>query len=205
MDIKPFTDILSKFNIVLFVVFACSGVILFDCLGLNEKIGISDLSKNYLMYVGFAFMATAASLAFLVAEFVWRGIKWVFNNWWTNREFLNSIEGSLNNLSNKDIVILLRYFTEQTDNIWIVAPSPEVKSLCDKAFIGQSSSVGHLLGGNLAVSLYELNPVVKQQIKDHIKKRIGGEIMSNEMYNFIVRNKPTYYDDFEKYRTYFNI
>ncbi|MGR2920774.1 super-infection exclusion protein B [Acinetobacter sp. 1125_18A] len=195
MDIKPFTDILSKFNSLLFAVFASTGVITFDIFSIKEKIGLSETSELVKLIglgIGILWLLSGFCLLILLVEFICSSLKNRYLEWSSNKYFKNNFKNNLNSLSNKEIVILLQYLEEDANTIWLPIDAPEVIRLLNNRFLILESNEGRNMSNGMIICLLSINTEVKDEIFNHITEKFGESLNRDIVNNFIRRHQPSY-------------
>ena len=124
--VKVFLDIFRTHNILLYVACITTGVLSYNVLGVAELAGYTEIQSGYKNYTSFIFLVSLITIIVLSARSIVVGIKnyWIANA--SGAEVQQQIEAKIINLSNKEKAVLLQFYIQQSETIWLPFRGQEV-------------------------------------------------------------------------------
>ncbi|GEM_PF-2714618 len=205
---KHYIEILSKFNSLLFAIFACTSVITFDILSIKEKIGLSGSAEPVKLIgigAGILWLLSGFCLLILLVEFVLSSLKNRYNEWSLNKNFKKNFKNNLNSLSNKEIVILLQYLIKNENTIWLPIDAPEVIRLFNNRFLILESNQGRNMSNGMTICPLSINADAKDEIFNHIQSKFGDTVNPSQIKSFISLHKPAYLNSITEHKQLWKI
>ncbi|CAA0185596.1 MULTISPECIES: super-infection exclusion protein B [Acinetobacter] len=203
-NVDTIVNILKKFNIILFILFGCSAVITFDIFGIRERIGLVDLDKLYLSVIGIIFLVTSFCLIFLIFSSIFIFIKNYLLEKLSEKNFKKNLPEILQGLSNKEIVVMMQFFVEQSNTVWLPIDAPEVSNLSNKNLIFLSSTRGRNLSNGMIICHYSVNEEIKEDFANYLQTKITQPFDKNANL-FMRENMPIYINEIREHKRIWKI
>ncbi|MDH2497030.1 super-infection exclusion protein B [Acinetobacter baumannii] len=203
-NVDTIVNILKKFNIILFILFGCSAVITFDIFGIRERIGLVDLDKLYLSVIGIIFLVTSFCLIFLIFSSIFIYIKNYLLEKLSEKNFKKNLPEILQGLSNKEIVVMMQFFVEQSNTVWLPIDAPEVSNLSNKNLIFLSSTRGRNLSNGMIICHYSVNEEIKEDFANYLQTKITQPFDKNANL-FMRENMPIYINEIREHKRIWKI
>lgn len=203
-SVSTVINILKKFNIILFVLFGVSLVITFDIINIRERIGINDLDKIYLSIIGIIFLITGFCLIFLIFDSIFRTTKSYICENLNERRFKKSLPKILNDLSDKEIAVMMQFLVENSDTIWLPNQAPEVSSLSNKNLIFLSSPSGRNIANGMAIFHYTVNTDINDVFSKFLSDKIGEPFSDNALL-YMRTHLPVYMREIQEHKRIWKI
>ncbi|MFA3679763.1 superinfection exclusion B family protein [Acinetobacter baumannii] len=203
-NVDTIVNILKKFNIILFILFGCSAVITFDIFGIRERIGLVDLDKLYLSVIGIIFLFTSFCLIFLIFSSIFIFIKNYLLEKLSEKNFKKNLPEILQGLSNKEIVVMMQFFVEQSNTVWLPIDAPEVSNLSNKNLIFLSSTRGRNLSNGMIICHYSVNEEIKEDFANYLQTKITQPFDKNANL-FMRENMPIYINEIREHKRIWKI
>lgn len=202
---KLVLNIFRTHNIILYILFVCSAVITFDLLGLRKILGIDLIGQPYIAIIGVIFLICVASFAFLIANSVFGNIILKIKNFFKVRSLKKELEKNIGDLSKREIVIILLYFLQDTDTIWLPLEGAEITSLVRKKLIFLSQVNGRGMTNGMRIFHYSTYPGVKDRFRQEYPEFFGTEEDVTDLMDFIRKNTPPYIHEMNEMNRTWNI
>lgn len=198
-------NIFRTHNIILYILFICSGVITFDFFELRRILGIHHLGQPYMAIAGLIFLICVASFAFLIANSIFGSLTLKCKNFLVARSLKKAQKKNIEDLSDKEIVILLQYFIQDTDTVWLPMQGTEITSLVRKKIIFLSHNSGRGITNGMQIFHYSTYPDVKEIFIEKYPQFLGDDVDSENINQFIKRNTPPYLVEMQQMNRRWNI
>lgn len=203
--LKLVLNIFRTHNIILYILFVCSAVITFDLWGLRKVLGIDLIGQPYIAIIGLLFLVCVASFAFLIANSIFGNLLSKIKKILNDRSLKKEIEKNMGNLSNREIVIILMYFLQDADTIWLPMQGAEITSLVRKNLIFLSHKNGRGITNGMQIFHYSTYPGVKERFSEEYPQFFGNEDDVTELMEFIENNTPPYIHEMNDMNRRWNI
>ncbi|MFW1635480.1 super-infection exclusion protein B [Acinetobacter oleivorans] len=203
--LKLVLNIFRTHNIILYILFVCSAVITFDLLGLRKILGIDLIGQPYIAIIGLLFLVCVASFAFLIVNSIFGNLVSKFTKILNDRTLKKELEMNIGNLSDREIVIILMYFLQNADTIWLPMQGAEITSLVRKNLIFLSNKNGRGINNGMQIFHYSIYPGVKDRFAEEYPQFFGNEDDVSETVKFIRNNTPPYINEMNEMNRRWNI
>ncbi|WP_279722389.1 super-infection exclusion protein B [Acinetobacter baumannii] len=203
--IKPILNIFKTHNILLYILFVSSTVITFDLFGLRKVLGIDLIGQPYIAIIGMLFLICLASFVFLTVSSIYGNLITKIKEKIQARSFKKELEKNIRNLSDREIVIILLYFMQDSDTIWLPLQGAEVTSLVRKKIIFLSQVNGRNMTNGMQIFHFSTFPDVKEQFEENYPQFFGDEVDVRKVNNFIKNNTPSYIYEMNEMNRRWNI
>ena len=185
-------NIFRTHNIILYILFICSGVITFDFFELRKILGIHYLGQPYIAIAGLVFLICVASFAFLIVNSIFGNVFSRIKNYFSERTLRIEQEKNIEALADKEVVILLQYFIQDTDTVWLPMQGTEITSLVRKKLIFLSHNSGRGITNGMQIFHYSVYPGVKEKFVQKYPHFFGDDADVSAINSFIKKNTPRY-------------
>lgn len=184
-------NIFRTHNIILYILLLSSSVITFDILGLRKVLGIEELGQPYLAIIGILFIISLAGFMFVLFNGLFGGLKEAIQRYYEEKKFKKELNGLIENLTDKEIVILSLYIIEDANTIWLPMQAPETTSLVSKKLIFMASKYGRNMSNGMIIFHYSIDKDVKERFEIFLSELFTDPWKDN-FENFFTENKPSY-------------
>ena len=188
--VKPILDIFRTNNIILYILFISSTIITFDFLDMRQRLSLDSLGKFYFALIGVVFLVSTSCICFLIINSVFSGLLEKVKDRLYERKLLKQVDETLNNLSNKEIVILSQYLAENTETMWMPMQGTEITSLVQKQILYLASSNGRGISNGMTIFHYSINPLIKDKVFTFLKELFDDQEIE-DVRRFISQNEPS--------------
>ncbi|MDO7434572.1 super-infection exclusion protein B [Acinetobacter baumannii] len=203
-NVDTIVNILKKFNIILFILFGSSAVVTFDIFDIRERIGLVDLDKLYLSVIGIIFLVTSFCLIFLIFSNIFTIIKTYVIEKLSEKKFKEKLPEILQGLSNKEVVVMMQFFAQESNTVWLPIDAPEVSNLSNKNLIFLSSSRGRNLNNGMVISHYSINEEIKKDFEIYLDNKFKESDRDN-VNLFMQVNTPQYIHEIQEHKRIWKI
>lgn len=180
-------DIFRTHNILLYVVCVATGLLSYNVFGLAELTGFVNIKAEYKNYAGLIFLISAITVLVLCIKSIVVFFRDSIVERADKQESERLIEQKLKNLTNPEKAVLLQYFIQNSETIWLPLTGQEVVELCNSHILILASTAARPTIAGQAVML-KLPMELMQRLA-----RMYPEIYSNKCDQGVVR------DLFEKF------
>lgn len=179
---KAILDIFRTHNILLYVVCIASGLLSYNVLGLGELTGFANINSDYKNYIGLIFLISGITITVLCIKSIIAFFHGKFINNRNQNELRILIEEKIANLTNQEKAVLIQFFIQQSETIWLPFRTQEVVELINSEIISLASNSARMtLVGEAA--MLKLSTEMKQKLA-----MAYPEIYSNNFDKKIVEN-----------------
>ncbi|MFX5295252.1 super-infection exclusion protein B [Acinetobacter baumannii] len=203
--IKPILNIFKTHNILLYILFVSSTVITFDLFGLRKVLGIDLIGQPYIAIIGMLFLICLASFVFLTVSSIYGNLITKIKEKIQAKSFKKELEKNIQNLSDREIVIILLYFMQDSDTIWLPLQGAEVTSLVRKKIIFLSQVNGRNMTNGMQIFHFSTFLDVKELFEENYPQFFGDEVDVRKLNNFIKNNTPSYIYEMNEMNRRWNI
>ncbi|WP_180043719.1 MULTISPECIES: super-infection exclusion protein B [unclassified Acinetobacter] len=151
--IKAFLDIFRTHNILLYVVCIASGLLSYNVFNLAELTGFDAIKPDYKNYVGLVFLFSLITILVLCIKSIVAYLRQLIAERKYNQEKERLIEQKLNSLTNPEKAVLLQYFIQNSETIWLPVTGQEVVELCNAHILMLASNTARATIAGQAVML----------------------------------------------------
>ncbi|WP_411684291.1 super-infection exclusion protein B [Acinetobacter indicus] len=133
--IKSFLDIFRTHNVLLYVVCITTAFLSYNIFGAADLTGYTNIKSEYKNYTGLVFFLSAITISILIARSLYKFISNCWNNSRLEKLSEDDIKQKIKNLSNKEKAVLLQFFIQQSETIWLPFQAQEVAELINSNLI----------------------------------------------------------------------
>ena len=198
-------NIFRTHNIILYILFICSGVITFDFFELRKILGIHHLGQPYIAIAGLIFLICVASFAFLIVNSIFGNVSSRIKNYFSERTLRIELGKNIEVLTDKEVVILLQYFIQDTDTVWLPMQGTEITSLVRKKLIFLSHNTGRGITNGMQIFHYSVYPDVKEKFIQEYPHFFGDEFDRKSVNIFMKKNTPPYITEMHEMNRRWNL
>lgn len=161
--IKAFLDIFRTHNILLYVVCIAAGLLSYNVFGAAELTGFVNIKPEYKNYVGLVFLVSVITILVLCIKSIVTYSRLLIAERNNKQERERLIEQKLNSLTNPEKAVLLQYFIQNSETIWLPLSGQEVVELCNSHILMLASTMARPTIAGEAVML-KLPMTLKQRL-----------------------------------------
>lgn len=197
--IKAILDIFRTHNILLYVVCIASGLLSYNVLGVAELTGYASVKNDYKNYIGMIFFVSSITITVLLIKTVITFLKDFIISSDSDRKSRKIIENKIVNLTNQEKAVLLQFFIQQSETIWLPFRAQEVVELINSGVISLASnaarmtSVGEAAMLNLPMCrMQELASIHPEIYSEEYDKNLVDNLVNHSTPNSVrevVRNR----------------
>ncbi|ENW97353.1 super-infection exclusion protein B [Acinetobacter dispersus] len=184
--ISALLDIFRKHNILLYGVLIVSGVLTYNIWGLSDITGFIKIEDKYKNYVALAFLFSAAIVFLLILKSIFL----FFKNHVVDRSNKIDAEAAykekLVNLTKKEQAVLLQFFIQQSETIWLPWRGQEVVELVNAGVLNlASTSLQMTRAGEAALlkiqksTMHELASIYSDTFSSKYDSKVVQDIVQN--------------------------
>ncbi|HFF2859844.1 TPA: hypothetical protein ACGCCS_002273, partial [Acinetobacter baumannii] len=118
--------------------------------------------------------------------------------------FKKNLPEILQGLSNKEIVVMMQFFVEQSNTVWLPIDAPEVSNLSNKNLIFLSSTRGRNLSNGMIICHYSVNEEIKEDFANYLQTKITQPFDKNANL-FMRENMPIYINEIREHKRIWKI
>lgn len=133
-------DIFRTHNILLYVVCVATGLLSYNVFGLAELTGFVNIKAEYKNYAGLIFLISAITVLVLCIKSIVVYFRDSIVERAGEQERERLIEQKLENLTNPEKAVLLQYFIQNSETIWLPLAGQEVVELCNSHILTLAST-----------------------------------------------------------------
>ncbi|HFG6905495.1 super-infection exclusion protein B [Acinetobacter baumannii] len=202
--INSVLDIFRTHNILLYGVLFVSGVLTYNFAGLSDVTGYLNIDVKYRNYVALAFLFSAIIVFLLVIKSIFL----FFKNYIVEKEDkINTealIQEKLANLTRKEHAVLMQFFIQNSETIWLPLRAQEIVELMNARIITLASNAARMtwvgeaamlkLPKNTMQKLTEVHPqlysaqydrnLVKDILENHTPESVRVVKESQSLYGY---------------------
>lgn len=202
--ISAVLDIFRKHNILLYGVLIVSGVLTYNIWGLSDITGFIKIEDKYKNYVALAFLFSATIVFLLILKSIFL----FFKNHVVDRSNKIDAEAAykekLADLTKKEQAVLLQFFIQQSETIWLPWRGQEVVEFINAGILVLASNASQMTRAGEAVMLkiqkstkHELaslyphifshkydNKIVQDILQNHTPESVRVVLESRRLYGF---------------------
>lgn len=160
---KIILDTFRTHNIVLYVVAITSGLLSYNVLGVADLTGYTSIKSDYKNYIGLVFLVTTITVLVLCGKSVLEYFLGIFYDNGQKKQIEKRVKKKINSLTNQEKAVLLQFFIQQSETIWLPFRTQEVVELINSnILILASNSARMTLVGEAA--MLKLSIEMKQKL-----------------------------------------
>ena len=156
--IKAILDIFKTHNILLYVVCIASGLLSYNILGVADLTGYTAFTSEYKKYIGLAFFVSGITIVVLCLKSIIAYFRDSITYNSSKKQFDEIVDQKLGNLTNQEKAVLLQFFIQQSETIWLPLRTQEVVELLNSGIISLASNAARMtLVGEAAMLKLSIN------------------------------------------------
>jgi hypothetical protein len=163
--IKAGFDIFRTHNILLYVVAITSGLLSYNFFGVADLTGYALIKADYKNYVGLIFLISTITIVVLCVKSFINCIRNSLSESSFKKQANKRIEQKLENLTNQEKAVLLQFFIQESETIWLPFRSQEIVELINSNILTLASNSARMtLVGEAA--MLNLSVFMKERLAD---------------------------------------
>ncbi|WP_394661582.1 super-infection exclusion protein B [uncultured Acinetobacter sp.] len=137
---KIILDTFRTHNIVLYVVAITSGLLSYNVLGVADLTGYTSIKSDYKNYIGLVFLVTTITVLVLCGKSILEYFLGIFYDNGQKKQIEKRVKKKINNLTNQEKAVLLQFFIQQSETIWLPLRAQEIVELINSDIINLASN-----------------------------------------------------------------
>ncbi|WP_407503369.1 super-infection exclusion protein B [Acinetobacter baumannii] len=142
--IKTVLDIFRTHNILLYVVAITSGLLSYNIFGVSDLTGYALIKTEFKNYVGLAFLVSTITILVLCTKSIINYIRDLLSNSSFKKQSGRRIKEKIENLTNQEKAVLLQFFIQESETIWMPFRTQEVVELMNSNILTLASNAARM-------------------------------------------------------------
>ncbi|ENX34911.1 hypothetical protein F889_01551 [Acinetobacter colistiniresistens] len=184
--INAVLDIFRKHNILLYGVLIVSGVLTYNIWGLSDITGFIKIEEKYKNYTALAFLFSTTIVFLLVFKSIVLGFKSYVVERSSKITAKATYKEKLVNLTKKERAVLLQFFIQESETIWLPWRGQEVVELVNAGVLNiASNSLQMTRAGEAALlkiqksTMHELATIYSDTFSNKHDSKVVQDILQN--------------------------
>lgn len=185
--IRSILDIFRTHNILLYVVCIASGLISYNVFGVADLTGYAAIKSEYKKYIGLIFLLSSVTIAVLCIRSIIAYTSQLIVDRNNKREKEDRIEQKLNNLTNQEKAVLLQFFIQHSETVWLPFRGQEVVELLNAGILSLASNAARMTRAGEAALLKLSNEMMQklaQTYPDIYSNQYKNELIEDLVHNY---------------------
>ncbi|OTU44218.1 hypothetical protein CAT37_09265 [Acinetobacter pittii] len=142
--IKASLDIFRTHNILLYVVAITSGLLSYNTFGVADLTGYALIKEEYKNYIGLIFLLSTITIVVLCVKSIINYLRNSLSKSSFKKQASKRIDQKLANLTNQEKAVLLQFFIQQSETIWLPFRTQEVVELINSNILTLASNAARM-------------------------------------------------------------
>ncbi|CAM2993588.1 super-infection exclusion protein B [Acinetobacter celticus] len=183
---KAILDIFRTHNILLYVVCIVAGLLSYNVMGVADLTGYNEIKAEYKNYIGLIFLVSAITIIVLCIKSIITFFHNVFVSSRDQKRLAKLIDVKITNLTNQEKAVLLQFFIQQSETIWLPFRGQEVVELLNAGILSLASNTARMTRAGEAAMLKLPNEMMQklaQTYPDIYSNKYKKELLDELIYN----------------------
>jgi len=187
--IKAGMDVFRTHNILLYVVAIASGLLSYNIFGVADLTGYALIKSEYKYYVGLIFFVSTITILVLCTKSIINYIRDSLSNNSFKKQVGRRIKQKIENLTNQEKAVLLQFFIQQSETIWLPFRTQEVVELMNSNILTLASNSARMtLVGEAAMLKLSLD--MKQKLANSYPHIYSNNFNQTEVKTLVEKFTP---------------